>query len=60
MEFEVLKLLTNDFSLINNVNYIDPGSASAFIAMIFAAIAGVGMSLKLYWAKVRSKISNRN
>ena len=28
-------------------NYIDPGSASAVMAMIIGAIAGVGMTLKL-------------
>ena len=60
MEFEILKLLINYFSLINNVNYIDPGSASALFAMIVAAIAGIGMSLKLYWAKIKSKISTGN
>ena len=38
-------------------NYIDPGSASAVMAMIIGAIAGVGMTLKIYWFKIKEKIS---
>jgi len=38
-------------------NYIDPGSATAFMAMIIGAIAGVGMTLKMYWFKIKQKIS---
>ena len=38
-------------------NYIDPGSATAVMAMIIGAIAGVGMTLKLYWFKIKEKIS---
>ena len=38
-------------------NYIDPGSVSAVMAMIIGAIAGVGMTLKLYWFKIKEKIS---
>ena len=38
-------------------NYIDPGSASAIMAMIIGAIAGAGMTLKLYWFKIKEKIS---
>tara|TARA_Y100001936_G_scaffold18115_1_gene15286 strand:- start:2399 stop:2557 length:159 start_codon:yes stop_codon:yes gene_type:complete len=37
--------------------YIDPGSASAVIAMIIGGIAGVGMTLKMYWYKIKEKIS---
>ena len=37
--------------------YIDPGSATAIMAMIIGAIAGVGMTLKLYWYKIKHKIT---
>ena len=37
--------------------YIDPGSASAVMAMIIGAIAGVGMTLKMYWYKIKEKLS---
>ena len=45
--------------LINGGNSnIDPGSASAFIALIVGLIAGLGMTLKLYWFKIKEKFSN--
>jgi hypothetical protein len=37
--------------------YIDPGSASAIIALLVGAIAGLGMTLKLYWWKLKKKLS---
>ena len=39
------------------INYIDPGAASAIFSIIIGAIAGVGMTLKLYWVKLKDKIS---
>ena len=38
-------------------NYIDPGSASAVIAMLIGLVAGAGMTLKLYWFKIKQKIT---
>ena len=46
-----------DFSLTAIAGYIDPGSASAFMAVIIGAIAGVGMTVKMYWFKIKQKIS---
>ena len=43
--------------MIELVGYIDPGSATAIIAMILGAIAGVGMTLKMYWFKIKHKIT---
>jgi hypothetical protein len=43
--------------LINVLGYIDPGSVSAFMAVIIGAFAGVGMTLKLYWHKIKFKLS---
>ena len=45
------------FSLNSNAGYIDPGSATAIIAMIIGAIAGAGMTIKLYWLKIKQKIT---
>ena len=45
------------FLIENSSLYIDPGSASAVFAMIIGGIVGVGMTLKMYWYKIRSKIS---
>ncbi len=55
---EYLNIITLiDFSLTAIPGYIDPGSASAFMAMIIGAIAGAGMTLKLYWFKIKEKFS---
>ena len=51
------ELFINMFSLIKISGYIDPGAASAFMAVIIGTIAGVGMTLKLYWYKIKQKIS---
>ena len=45
------------FFLQNVASYIDPGSASAVMATIIGAIAGIGMTLKMYWYKIKEKIS---
>ncbi len=39
------------------LGYIDPGSASAVIAMIIGGFVGAGMTLKLYWYKIKRKIT---
>ena len=46
-----------DFSLTAIAGYIDPGSASAFMAVIIGAIVGAGMTVKMYWFKIKQKIS---
>ena len=57
MEIFDFGFLLNGFSLIKILGYIDPGSATAIIAMIIGAIAGAGMTLKLYWYKIKDKFT---
>ena len=57
MEIIDFNFLLNGFSLIKIIGYIDPGSSTAIIAMIIGAIAGAGMTLKLYWFKIKDKIT---
>ena len=52
-----MNLFLNGHSLLKNLNYIDPGTASSFMAAIIAAIAGLGLTLKLYWFKIKTKFS---
>ncbi len=54
---DVLSGLFMNFSITQITGYIDPGSASAFMAVIIGAIAGAGMTLKLYWFKIKEKLS---
>ena len=51
--------LLNGYSLIKFSGYLDPGSLSALMALIIGGIAGAGMTLKLYWYKIKLKISRK-
>ena len=57
MEFFNIVFLSVIFSLNSNAGYIDPGSASAILAILIGAIAGAGMTLKVYWFKIKQKIT---
>ena len=59
MDFLDFNLLLNGFSLIKISGYIDPGSATAIMEMIIGAIAGIGMTLKMYWFKIKHKFSKQ-
>ena len=39
--------------------YIDPGSGSIVIQALIGALVGVGITLKVYWAKIRMAIDNK-
>jgi hypothetical protein len=49
-------LLEPSYFLIKSAGYIDPNSGIAIITMIMGAIAGVGMTLKLYWDRLKQKL----
>ena len=53
------EFVIESFFLLQVSGYIDPGSATAVMAMIIGAIAGAGMTLKLYWFKIKQKISRQ-
>lgn len=39
--------------------YLDPGSGSVVIQALIGALVGVGITLKVYWAKIKYSISNK-
>ena len=41
-------------------NYIDPNAGSAIAAAIIGALAGLGITLKLYWEKLKFKLSHKD
>jgi len=47
------------FSLSKYSGYIDPASLTVIIAMIAGVFVGAGMTLKLYWLKLKQKLSSR-
>lgn len=44
-------------SLREAYGYIDPGSGSIVIQVIIGALVGVGVTLKMYWYKLKTKLS---
>ena len=47
-----------EFLFLNNVyGYIDPNVGAAVVAMIISVIAGIGITLKTYWYKLRYRFS---
>ena len=59
MDFQLVlsyNILTS-FSLLKYSGYIDPASISVIFAMILGAIVGTGMPLRLYWLKIKQKLS---
>ncbi len=47
------------FSLSKYSGYIDPASLTVIVAMIVGAFVGAGMTLKLYWLKLKQKLSHK-
>ena len=48
------------YFLLDIPSYIDPNSGMAILTMLMGAIAGIGMTLKLYWTKLKLKLSQKN
>ena len=49
-----------ELNLINYLGYIDPSAASGIIAMLIGLVAGVGMTLKIYWYRIKQRISGNS
>lgn len=52
--FAVLGLIT-----LPAYAYLDPGSGSLIIQSIIGAFAAIGVTLKLYWHKIKLKLGGR-
>ena len=39
--------------------YLDPGSGSLIIQSVIGALAAIGVTLKLYWHKIKLKLGGR-
>jgi len=37
--------------------YLDPGTGTIILQAIFGVLIGVGITLKIYWYKIKEKIS---
>ena len=56
---ESIILVMNLFVLDNVAGYIDPNTGSAIFAMLIGAFAGLGITLKLYWEKLKYRLSRK-
>ena len=54
-----LLLLFSLSAAFNAYGYIDPGTGSLIIQSIIGAIAAIGVTLKIYWHKLRLIVSKR-
>jgi len=52
--------LTAYYFLVEIPGYIDPGSMMAILTLLMGVIAGVGMTLKLYWNKLKLKLFHKD
>ena len=53
-----LVFFSNGIFFSNAYAYIDPGTGMAIIQVILGVLVGVGIALKIYWAKLKFKLSS--
>ena len=46
------------FTISDAYAYIDPGTGSLIIQIIIGALVGAGITVKIYWYKIKEKISH--
>jgi len=51
-------LLSNGIFISNAFAYLDPGSGSIVLQMLVGALVGVGITIKVYWVKIKYKFSD--
>lgn len=55
--FTILTVITlSGFWIQDAFAYIDPGSFSMFSQVILGALVGLGITIKIYWEKIKSKL----
>jgi len=52
--------LLHVFTISDAYAYIDPASGSLVIQIIIGALVGVGITVKIYWYRLKGFISNIN
>ena len=60
--FRILGIMTSlSFGLLfsDAYAYIDPGSGSMIIQMIIGALVGVGITIKIYWYRLKEKFISK-
>ena len=55
--FVAVLFIFHQFFISNAYAYIDPGSGSLILQMLIGTLVGLGITLKIYWHKIRMKFS---
>jgi len=58
-QFSLIYNILLGFSLSKYSGYIDPASLTVIIAMVVGAFVGAGMTLRVYWLKIKHRLSNK-
>ena len=58
-QFSLIYNILLGFSLSKYSGYIDPASLTVIIAMIVGAFVGAGMTLRVYWLKIKHKLFHK-
>ena len=53
----VFGLILTGFLIKDAYGYIDPSSATMFIQVIIGALVGVGITIKIFWYRIKSKLT---
>ena len=53
----ILTLLFGEIFVSDAYAYLDPGTGSLVIQMLVGALAGVGITLKVFWHRIKEKLS---
>jgi hypothetical protein len=59
LPFFTILLLFQEFFVSDAYAYLDPGTGSVVIQAMIGALVGVGITLKVYWEKIKYKISSK-
>ena len=50
----------HEFFVSNAYAYLDPGTGTVIIQAVIGALVGVGITLKVYWTKIKYKLLERS
>ena len=56
--FGIIAVIIHTTSVSEAYAYLDPGTGSVAIQALIGALVGVGITLKIYWYKIKEKISD--
>ena len=59
LEFIIIYNILLGFYIFKYSGYIDPGSLTVIVAMIVGVFVGAGMTLRIYWLKIKHRLFHK-